>query len=374
MAELRIAHVIAGLDTGGAEMMLLKLIEQSQGRVTHTVISLTGMGTLGERILAAGGRVTALNLRGPFQMLFALQRLARVLNQSRPDLVQGWMYHGNIAASLTGHRWPVVWAIRCTIGTFKEKLLTRFLVRVGALLSSQPRAIFYNSAAARVQHEAIGYARHGLVLPNGFDTDRFMPDAKTRAAFRGRIGASPDRPLAGYIGRLHPIKDLPTFFAAMAQAARARPDLAVIAIGKDLPRAAEILPETRPDIEFLGDRLTLLAEQADVRGWYQAFDVSILSSFAEGFPNVLGEAMSSGTPCVSTDAGESRAIIADTGRVVPVKDVAAMTGALLEIVNMAPDERAALGKRARARIDAHYSIQAVTAQHEDAWARLAGRV
>jgi glycosyltransferase involved in cell wall biosynthesis len=159
----------------------------------------------------------------------------------------------------------------------------------------------------------------------------------------------------------------------MAQAASVRTDLAVVAIGKDLPRAAELLPETRADIEFLGDRLTLLPEQADTRGWYQAFDVSLLSSSAEGFPNVIGEAMSSGTPCISTDAGESRVIIADTGRVVPVKDATGMARALVEILNMPAKERAALGDKARARIHDYYSIQAVTAQHEIAWRRLAGK-
>lgn len=374
MPDLRVTHVIAGLETGGAEMMLLKLIGASQGRVTHHVISLTGPGTLGSRIERAGATVTALHLGGPLQSLLALPRLATLLKRTNPSLVQGWMYHGNVAASLatllTGARWPVAWGIRCTIEAFVEKAFTRILVRASAWLSSQPRAIFYNSAPALTQHEAIGYARRGSVVANGFEMDKFAPDPQARAAQRARLGLSPKQPVAGYVGRLAPIKDLPTFFAAMARAAQARPDLAVVVIGRDLPRAAEALPEARADIDALGRRLTLLPEQSDVHSWYQAFDVAILSSSAEGFPNVVGEAMASGTPCVSTDVGDCPSIIADTGRVVPVATPDAMAAAALDILALSPEERAALGARARARIQAYYSIEAVAQQHEEAWKRL----
>jgi glycosyltransferase involved in cell wall biosynthesis len=375
MAELRITHVIAGLETGGAEMMLLKLITETHDRMAHHVVSLTGMGTLGARIETAGAQVTAMNLRGPLQSLTALPCLARILKQSNPSVVQGWMYHGNIAASLAallaGARWPVAWAIRCTIETFEERLLTRLLVHAGALLSRQPRVILYNSSPALAQHEAIGYARRGTILGNGFEMEKFTPDPEARAALRASIGVAPDQPLAGYVGRLAPIKDLPTFFAAMAQAATARPDLAVVAIGRDLPRAIEALPQSRDDLAKLEGRLTLLPEQADVRGWYQAFDISLLSSSAEGFPNVIGEAMASGTPCVSTDVGGCAEIIADTGYVVPVRAHSAMAQAVLEIAAMTPQDRAALGARARARIAKHYSIGSIARAHEAEWSRLA---
>ncbi len=373
-ANPHIVHVIAGLETGGAEMMLLKLIAETAGRLRHSVISLSGPGTLGPRMEAVGGTVVAMELGGPFAALLALPRLARLLHRMKPDLVQGWMYHGNIAASLAAMLaradWPVAWAIRCTIQTFQEKLFTRILVRAGALLSRQPMAIFYNSRPAQAQHEAIGYARCGIVLGNGFEMDRFAPDPQLRGVVRARLGVTPDQLLVGYVGRLAPIKDLATFFAAMARLAAMRPDIAIVAMGRDLPRAHEMLPESQGDLAALGERLILLPEQTDINGFYQAFDVLVLSSLAEGFPNVIGEAMASGTPCVSTDVGDCPAIIADTGRLVPVQAPGAMAAAVKDVLDLPMAARQMLGANARARIAAHYSIGSIARAHEAEWLRL----
>lgn len=355
-------------------MMLLKLVQNAAPGVNHHVISLTGEGTLGPRLRAAGGHLTALNLKGPAESFFALRRIAKIMRDSEPNVAQGWMYHGNLAASLatilSRRRWPVAWGIRCTIDSFEEKWLTKKLVKAGILLSRQPSAIFYNSSAAKLQHEEIGYAKVGKVVANGFELARFVSAPAIRGQMRARLKLGPEQPLIGYVGRMAPIKDLPTFFGAMAKVAQKRPDIAVVAIGRDIPLAHEMLPGSKADLDFLGNRLTLLPEQRDIHDWYQAFDLAALTSAAEGFPNVLGEAMAAGLPCVSTDVGGCREVIADTGRLVPARNSDAFAAAVLELLNISGDSLQNLGERARLRVAEHYSIDSVVRAQEAEWRRL----
>jgi glycosyltransferase involved in cell wall biosynthesis len=95
-------------------------------------------------------------------------------------------------------------------------------------------------------------------------------------------------------------------------------------------------------------------------------DVLVSSSaYGEGFPNVIGEAMSCAVPCVVTDVGDSALIAGDTGRVVPPRDPRALSGAIHEILSMSPEKRKRLGAAARQRIEENYSLPAVVARYQD---------
>src|SRR5207253_3554229 len=119
-APRNVAHVISGLDTGGAEMMLVKLLEGSdRNQWRATVLSLRGRGTLGDSIEGLGVPVNTLGLRGSVPGPVHLLRLVRQLRRVEPQLIQGWMYHGNLAAIVgqtIGRRGtPVIWNIRYTL-------------------------------------------------------------------------------------------------------------------------------------------------------------------------------------------------------------------------------------------------------------------
>jgi glycosyltransferase involved in cell wall biosynthesis len=95
-----------------------------------------------------------------------------------------------------------------------------------------------------------------------------------------------------------------------------------------------------------------------------AFDVMCLtSSGMEGFPNVLGEAMSCGVPCVGTCVGDVGELVGDTGAVVATGDSDAIAAAVVELLSLQPEARRARGERARARIDQHFSISEVAGRY-----------
>ncbi|MGA8054264.1 MAG: glycosyltransferase, partial [Burkholderiales bacterium] len=125
-----VVHAITGLGTGGAEMMLYKLVRSiDQEQFRTVVVSLIDKGKIGNRIEALGVSVHALGLSRGTSPIRALWVFARLISELRPALVQGWMYHANLASSMataiSRTRPPVVWNVRASLdGLDREKRST----------------------------------------------------------------------------------------------------------------------------------------------------------------------------------------------------------------------------------------------------------
>lgn len=367
----RILHIITGLGQGGAERSLVNLLGSDLGRrFEHRVLSLAGLGHYGPVLFERGIAVDTLELAGTGSAVPALASLRRVMRDARPDIVQGWMYHGNLFAELAtglfGRAAVTSWNVRQSlydIGT--EKRGTQAVIRLLKRLSSRPRAIIYNSHQSRAHHEAFGFAAvPGRVIPNGFDTARWRPDAVSRSAFRAELGVGPEAPVLGFVGRLHPQKDVPTFLAAVSAAMTARPDLHVAMVGEGLGAESGALTPWREKLPRA--RFHLLGRRGDIEAILPSFDLFCLSSSSEAFPNVIGEAMAAGLPCIATDVGDCALLMGGIGRIVPPGDPVQMAEAIGEIAGMDLACRSEIGEAARARIVAHYSLDATV----DAYAEL----
>src|SRR5688572_6393046 len=135
-----------------------------------------------------------------------------------------------------------------------------------------------------------------VVIPNGFDTDVFRPDPTERARIRREWGIG-DEVLIGVIARLHPQKDHATFLAAMALVAERHPSARYLLCGDGVSRSSEPFASMLSADPRLSDRCLLPGSRDDVPAVLNALDVAVLSSaYGEGFPNVIGEAMSCGVP------------------------------------------------------------------------------
>lgn len=371
-APLRCLHVISGLGTGGAEMMLRKLVLGTQGRtLLNEVVSLGELGPIGAELRAAGIPVVALGMGAGGRNGRALLRLVRHMRASRPDVVQTWMYHANLiggfAARLAGAP-PTIWNIRtCNLAAGGEKAGTRMAARLsGRLARPLSRRILTNAHAARDVHVEYGYPADLFeVIPNGFETARFRPDPEARAAVRSELGIPDAAPVVGLLARRHPVKDHPGFLAAAARIVRACPDAHFVLAGQGVTLDDAELREAVERGSLQG-RAHLLGHRTDTPRLLAGLDVYVSASwYGEAFPNVLGEAMACGVPCVATDLGDSARIIGGHGRVVKPRDPAALADACLEILRMPEAERRRLGAGAREHIERHYSIEAVAAAYEN---------
>jgi glycosyltransferase involved in cell wall biosynthesis len=101
-----------------------------------------------------------------------------------------------------------------------------------------------------------------------------------------------------------------------------------------------------------------------------AVDIYCLSSRAEGFPNVVAEAMSMQVPCVVTNVGDAALIVKDTGKVVAPADSVALADALIGMIDLPHEQRIFLGKRARKVIEDSYSIETVAQQYRNLYSSL----
>lgn len=373
---MKVAIVITGLDIGGAEMMLLKLLERvDRNHFNFHVFSLTSFGEIGPRIQELGIPVEALQMQRGRLSLGAIAYLSRRLRQLQPDLVQTWMYHadliGGLAARLAGVR-TLVWGIRnSTLHPGKSKWMTRLVVRLNARLSGWlPARIVSCSETARDVHVALGYASAKMtIVPNGFDLSHFRPDPGARASVRAELDLPDSTRLVGLVGRFDPQKNHAGFLEAAGLLRRKRLDTHFVLAGAGLDsRNSELLAIAQR--AGVTDAVHWLGQRDDIPRLMASFDVLASSSVGEAFPNVLGEAMACGVPCVVTNVGDSAFIVGGTGSVVPPGDAGALAQAIDAMLSLTQPERTSLGNRARARVEEYFEIGHVVRRYEECYMQM----
>ncbi|MGP1615969.1 MAG: glycosyltransferase, partial [Pollutimonas bauzanensis] len=167
----------------------------------------------------------------------------------------------------------------------------------------------------------------------------------------------------GSVGRYSAAKDHVSFIRAAGMLGREDKWLRFLLVGRDLTAHNPALMSLI-DATGFPERFTLLGERADVAACMSAMDVFCLHSRTEGFPNVLGEAMCVGLPCVATDVGDAAVLLGETGLIVPADSVAELAGALLDMASRGAEQRKDLGARARLRIEQHFTLGHAVAKFE----------
>ena len=371
VAPLTVLHVTTGVTMGGAEMMLYRLLARGhRDRFASAVLSLLELGAVGARISALEVPLLSLGMRQERPLSPAMLRLIPLARSVRASLIQGWMYHGNLAAqlaaALTPKRAPVVWNIRGSSHNLKdEKVVTAAIIRIGARLSGLPKVIINNSLVSAIKHEEIlGYrSDRRVVIPNGFDTGAFVPSPEARDHMRSELGIARNALLIGLIARYHPVKDHANFLRAAGLLLKDHPEARFVLAGEGVDPCNKELSKLIDKLSITG-RVHLLGERNDMSRVAAALDIATSSSSAEAFPNVIGEAMSCGVPCVATDAGDSAFIIGGTGRLVPPRNSGALAAAWRELIEMGEGARRKLGEEARQRVLENFSIEAIAKSYE----------
>ncbi len=369
---IRISFVITGLGVGGAERMLCRLLSRlDRSTYRPSVVVLRERGPLSGDIERLDVAVTHLDLRPGRIPFAAVPRLQCTLQQQRPALVQTWMYHANLLGSIAvGSRVPVIWNLRSGQPSWAGNgSATMATLLAGAALSRRwPYRIVCCGATAVRSHRRLGYAAGRLTpIPNGFDVAAFRPRRHARRRLFRELGLPPDRVVIGHVARFHRQKDHRTLVAAARLAARCDERLHWVLVGSGVTgENRELVGLVRE--AGLDRRMHLLGRREDVPELQAGFDLATLSSSAEGFPNTVGEAMASATPCVVTNAGDAARLVGPSGRVVPVRDPEALGDGWLTLAGLPPAERVRLGASARERIRNRFSLSATVRRYEALYA------
>jgi glycosyltransferase involved in cell wall biosynthesis len=366
----RVVYVVSDLSVGGAEMMLYRLLaETDRARFDPTVVTLMEGGALRARVEALGVEVHTLGVNPNWPTPLDLSRLVRLTRRLRPDLFVGWMYHGCLAAQLAAffstRPTPVLWSLHYSVSSLAgEKRLTAATVRACALLSAMPARIVFVSRDGRSKHGPLGFkTANSCVVPNGIDTNTFAPSPEARASVRAELGLPDDAFVVGTVGRFHPAKDHANFLRAAALLSAKRSETHFLLAGRGVDGDNT---ELRRLVEELGlaRRTHMLGERHDIPRLTAALDIFSLSSSCESFPTVVGEAMACGVPCAVTDVGDAALIVGDTGRVVPQRDARALAGAWSALIDLGNEGRAALGRAAAARVRELFPIGSMARSYE----------
>ena len=347
-APIGVMHVITSLDVGGAETMLARLVAgDGAGSVSHSVVSLKPGGALRASVEADGIVVRDLGIGRKRGAVGGLLRLAGLIKTTRPAVVHSWLYHADLLATLalalSGRRRAtrLVWGIRCSdMDVRRYARCTRYTLKLLRFLSSRTDLVLCNSEAGRAAHERLGYRPpRWRVVPNGLDLERFRPLSDERAAIRADLRLSDENFVVGICARVDPMKDHENFVKASVLFAEAAPEARFILIGAGTDEPGSALDRAIA-ASGIGSRFVRLGPRRDICRLHAALDIATLSSaFGEGFPNVLAEAMACGVPCVTTDVGDSAAIVGDTGLVVPPRNPAKLAAAWERLRSEGNDSR-----------------------------------
>ena len=374
---MKVVHVITGLEEGGAEAVLLRLVTACRD-IEHLVVSLMADGPYGPRLRREGIRVRTLDQRPSRITIRALRELKSILLAEKPDVVQTWMYHADLVGGLVA-KWldvkTISWGIRNSdLAPGRSSLTARLCARASAWLSGFiPSTIVCCSTEAARLHQSIGYCAHKFaIIPNGYDLSRFRVNLQDRMRERERLGIAYDQLLVGLVARWDPQKDHLNFLRAAADVAKREPTARFMLVGAGTDNSNQGLVA---DVTALGlnSKVILAGKRDDIPSVMNALDLHVLSSaYGEAFPNAVAEAMACGTPCLVTDVGDAAYIVGDTGWVVERQNTPALSRALANALQaLKSNGRESLGEACRGRIKENFSLDTMAAAYRNVWTTVA---
>lgn len=349
-----IVHIIPTLERGGAEQTLVRLITHTNpSLIQHSIICLIDGGPLLEEIRPYLKHCVIMT-GYPWRSY----KIIKHLKQWKPDVVQTWMYHpnvlGGIAAKISKIK-KIFWNIRITKLKWAYHSFNSFLFYFLGFLFSYfiPNKIVYCSESGIKFHEGKGYCKNKSVfIPNGLDTKDFITTPNQKISLDKKLKLGKHTFVIGMLARFHPQKDFETFFKAADLFSIKHPHTKFVLAGhhltEDNPDLLSLIPPA------IRQNVILLGNHSNVKEVFACLDLFTLASMAEGFPNVVAEAMASGIPAVASDVGDAALIIGNTGWIVPPRDPAALEAAWEEALKSKLQSQ---GTAARKRIEQTFSLQ-----------------
>lgn len=363
---MKIVHIIIGLNIGGAELMLQRLVINSnrKEKFEHCVISLTDLGIIGPKLKDEGVDVHSLGMKSFSSSPFILLKLRELLKQLKPDVVQTWMYHadllGGIAAKSLGVS-NIIWGIRTTDIAKSASRQTMYLSKLCAKLSHViPTKIVCVAEKAKDYHINIGYDQSKFeVIPNGFDVSRFHFNPKIRSVMRSKLKISEEELVIGHIGRFDYAKNQINFIKACIYLLSKGFKFKILMAGRNVDLNNKEIKDLFKEDSYKNNFI-FLGEISDTSSFYSTIDIFCLCSYTEGFPNVLGEAMACQNVCLSTDAGDAKTIMAPHGFNIKSPSSTDIANAIESNILLSRKTNfKEIGVENRKKVEKYYSIDSV---------------
>ncbi|MBX7053850.1 MAG: glycosyltransferase family 4 protein [Pyrinomonadaceae bacterium] len=367
---MKILHVLDSVNRGGAETLILDVCRNAAAFGLEVMIA-AGDGPLLDEFANCGRPFFHLDRRLPFDPMHAGQ-LRRIIRSKGIDLVHTHQAVDAIhsLAAAAGLKVPVVLSHHGIVPDAKNRRATKFL------LSRVAHNIVVAETVIRTYNELYGirFGANTSVIYNGVDTSRLSPEG---GDLRAEMGIGPDVPLIGMIGNFYPEKrkDQLTVCRSLPKVIEHFPDTRCVFIGGVEPGAGAKFDECRQfcDDNQIGERVHFLGRRSDVPDILSALDIFVFSSFQEGLPIALNEAMLAGVPTIVSDI-PSLIEASGTGQysmVFPVGDEAVLAEKVLSLLKE-PALRGELARNAHGFAASNFTIEAHLARLAELYRSLRG--
>lgn len=355
-----IFHAIETSGPGGAEKMLINLVESLDKAAFRPLICLLGHGWLFDRLRSLGYEPLVIPLDHTPDIAW-LRRAASVLRAENVRLMHAHEFYMNtycaMLARLTGV--PCVTTVHGK-NYYSDKWYRRSLYR---MVSRHTTMVAVSDGIRHFLSERVGVSDRRLTtIRNGIDITTFAPIPNLKSTARAALGLSPHQPVIGCLGNLYPVKGHTHLIQAAAVICRQYPEAVFLFAGRGkmldvLQQQAAELGIAR-NVQFLGfrdDTPTLLA----------AMDIFVLPSLSEGLPLSLLEAMAANTPVVASRVGGIPEVISheQNGLLVEPADANALALHILRLLDN-PALASSLAARAKSDVATHYDIGTMTARYQ----------
>lgn len=366
MKVVHVVHIINGLGRGGAELALLRLVQDTSPEVRHTVISLTDIDRLRPSFEAIPGvRVQVIGARRGRPDPRVLLRCRSAVRDLAPDLLHAWLPVGwlaGLASSVcVGSRArPMIWSVRSTVSGVDLRLSERIALWVCKAMSNRCNMLVSNSHVALRQITELGYRPHGCcVIYNGVDPLPGSAIPLLRQVVRREMGVADDVPVVAFLGRLHPDKGIDLLQQVWERLRVRQPNAEFWRIGRNAANQ-----DCTNSIRAIESDSTIrhVGEVPDPQRYLVAADALVLTSVRESCPNAVLEAMAVGLPIVTTDVGDVRMLLGDFGKVLAANPDT-MAAALDDCLLLPANERASLSTVLLARIAERHDPRSVAKQY-----------
>jgi glycosyltransferase involved in cell wall biosynthesis len=313
-------------------------------------------------------------LATPLALAAGWRAARKVARKTGASLMHGhWVVPGGATAAAAAPGLPLVVSLHGSDVYVAEKLTPAR--QVARTVFRRARAVTACSSDLARRAIALGADPQRIeVVPYGVDIERFKPDGAARTELRARVGAADGRLLLFSAGRLVKKKGFEYLIDAVASMPPAERPMLVLAGDGDL--RGEL--EARATAAAINDSVRFLGNQTqdEVGRWLAAADVVAVPSVrddsgnVDGLPNVVLEALASGTPLVTTPAGGIGSVVESgrTGLIVGERDPAGLAAAIRQLT-AAPDLRERIGRAARALVAERYGWERTAKQLEGAYRR-----
>ena len=359
--------MITDLDVGGAERALVSLaVHLNQQRWQPAVFCLDKPGLFANALRQANVPCECLGVdrRNPVQ---AVARLARGLRRFRPELVQSFMFHANLATRLAAPWAGFPWVVGGLRVAERQKRWHLTLDHLTASLSTG--SVCVSQGVLRFSREIARLDPAQLiVVPNGIEIAPF--DAAIPIP-RATLGIPDHAHLALYVGRLDQQKGLPDLLKAAEEVISEKPDWH-LALAGDGPCRDWLLQQIVNRVALHG-KVHWLGRRDDIPSVLKSANVLVHPSLWEGMPNTILEAMAAGLAVIGTtiEGTEDLVVPDQTGWLVPPHDAVALANVLLAAAE-SPDLAKRYGQAGRLRAERHFSLKATVAGYECLWAAVLG--